>query len=230
MITFESVRKTYPARGGVRVILRRSSFVVPSGKNLAVIGNNGAGKSTLIRLFAGSELPDSGRITRRGRISWPLGFAGGIHRLLTGRQNARFIARAYGCDAAEVIDFVEDFADLGTYMDMPVTVYSSGMRARLSFGISMAIKFDTYLVDESTAVGDSRFRRRADEIFSERRKTANILMVSHSGGTLKKFCDIGAILANGELVFYPTVDEALDAHDRMNSLKPGSTDDFDNDW
>jgi len=230
MISFENVRKTYPAKGGIRVILRRTSFVIPPGKNLAVIGGNGAGKSTLVRLIAGTELPDSGRITRKGRISWPLGFSGGVHRQLTGRQNARFIAKAYGCDPNEVIDFVEDFSELGNYLDMPVAVYSSGMRSRLSFGISMAIKFDTYLIDETTAVGDSRFRRRCDEVFEARRRDANILMVSHSGGTLRKFCDIGAILQNGELVFYPTVDEALDAYDRLNSIKPGTTDDYDDDF
>lgn len=220
MIRFENIRKTYPAPGGLRIILRGCSFEIPDGKNLAVIGANGAGKSTLIRMVAGSELPDSGSIIRKGRISWPLGFSGGFHWSLTGRQNARFVAKIYGCDTSELVDFVEDFAELGPYFDEPLNVYSSGMKARLSFGICMGIRFDTYLIDEGMATGDQRFAQKYTEIFEARRSETNLFMVSHQGGTLKQYCDTGAVLWNGELAFYPSVEEALEEYDKLMASQP----------
>jgi capsular polysaccharide transport system ATP-binding protein len=222
MIRFENVRKTYPVPGGLRVVLRGCSFEVPDGRNLAVIGPNGAGKSTLIRMIAGSELPDSGRITRKGRFSWPLGFSGGLHKSLTGRQNTRFMAKIFGCDADELVKFVQDFAEIGLYFDQPISAYSSGMRARVSFGICMGIRFDTYLIDEGMATGDQRFKQKYTEVFEARRSETNVLMVAHQPGTLREYCDTGAVLWNGELEFFPTVDEALHEYDRLVRSQPAA--------
>jgi len=209
MITFEGVEKSYRTREGSRSILRGASFTFEAGHNVGVLGANGAGKSTLIRLIAGAEPPDRGMVRRRGRVSFPLGFSGTFHPQLSGRQNAVFIARVYGEDAARVVDFVADFAELGPYFDMPLQTYSSGMAAKLAFGVSLAIDFDVYLIDEVTEVGDARFRRKCADLFRERVVRSDIIMVSHNSHTIRRYCDRAAILSDGELVFYDSIDEAF---------------------
>ncbi len=148
-----------------------------------LLGVNGAGKSATLRVLAGIQLPNSG-IRCSVRVSWLLGFTGGFHRQMSGRENVHFVARVYGADIRRVVDFVEDFAELGEYFDVPVKTYSSGMMARLAFGVSMAIEFNVYLVDEITAVGDARFQKRCEEAFARRRKASGMIMVSHSMGTI----------------------------------------------
>ncbi|WP_062226307.1 ABC transporter ATP-binding protein [Aureimonas frigidaquae] len=220
MITFENVRKTYPQKGGARtVILEDLSMVFPQGRNIGILGRNGAGKSTLMRLISGAELPDQGRIRREGRISWPLGFSGGFHGSLTGRQNVRFICDIYGAEFRSVMEFVEDFAEIGTFMDMPYKTYSSGMRARVAFGACMALDFNYYLVDEVIAVGDASFQKKCKAVFAERRQRATVLLVSHSVSLLKDFCDIAGVLQDGRLVMYDDLDSAIKAHTAQN-IKP----------
>jgi capsular polysaccharide transport system ATP-binding protein len=180
------------------------------------MGVNGAGKSTTMRLIAGAELPNSGRVRRKARISWPLGFAGGFHPQMTGRENVKFVARIYGADVRRTMDFVEDFSEIGDYIDVPVKTYSSGMMARLSFGLSMAIDFECYLVDEITAVGDARFQARCQEAFAERRKRANIIMVSHSMETIREYCDRGGVIVDGQVIMFGNVDLAIEAYNRLN--------------
>jgi capsular polysaccharide transport system ATP-binding protein len=209
MITFDNVSKCYPVKGGRRTILKPFTGVFETGARIGIVGRNGAGKSTLMRLLSGAEKPDTGHITRYGRVSWPLGFSGGLHRALTGRENIRFVSRIYGVPFKEVYPAVENFADLGSYMDEQIRVYSSGMRARLAFGISMALEFDCYLIDEVIAVGDAKFKRRCAEMFDERQKYASLILVSHSDNLLKQFCDIGGVLHNGHLQFYQDLDETL---------------------
>lgn len=148
-------------------------------------------------------------------VSWPLGFAGAFQGSLTGADNIRFIARIYGRPSGSILDYVEDFAKLGHYINMPVKTYSSGMRARLAFAVSLAIEFDCYLIDEITAVGDSSFGKRCEIALSERRQKGSLVMVSHNPHTLRAYCDSGAILVNGALTFYPTIDETIDAYDRL---------------
>lgn len=208
MIEFDGVSKSYPTPIGRRIILEDVTLRLQLGVSYGVLGPNGAGKSTLLRLISGAERPDAGRITRRARVSWPLGFSGGFHNSLTGRENVQFVARVYGEAPREVIAFVEDFSELREYMDMPVGTYSSGMRARLAFGLSLAIDFDCYLVDEITAVGDYRFQKRCAEAFQERRRTSSIIMVSHAVGTIQQYCDAGAILADGKVHVFDTIQEA----------------------
>lgn len=147
-------------------MLRDLCHSFPPGARVGILGRNGAGKSTLIRLVGGEDIPDSGRIVREGRISWPIGFGGCFHGRLTGRENLRFVSRIYGRSIRQVTDFVNDFAELGEYMDLPVGTYSSGMKAKLSFGLSMAMEFDFYLVDEVTAVGDAAFKKNATKLWT----------------------------------------------------------------
>ncbi|KZK76079.1 Polysialic acid transport ATP-binding protein KpsT [Pseudovibrio sp. Ad13] len=218
MIEFQEVHKTYHLKGVTKTILNELTTRFPAGKNIGIIGHNGAGKSTLMRLIAGAELPDSGRIKRNVKISWPLGFSGGFAGKMTGIENVRFVARMYGEDTERMIEFVEDFSELGPSMTLPIQTYSSGMKARLAFGVSMAINFECYLIDEVTAVGDRRFKRKCDEVFENKLKHANIIMISHSERTIKKLCDTAGLLHEGELTMYDSVDEALTQH-RENQLK-----------
>ncbi len=212
MIALRDVVKTYPVRGGRRVIFDRFSTTFPPLRNVGILGHNGAGKSTLIRLIAGSEAPDSGEIIRDARVSFPLGFSGGFAPLMTGAENLRFACRIYGRDYRETLDFVADFAELGEYFHLPIKSYSQGMRARLAFGLSMAFDFDYYLIDEVIAVGDKRFRERCAEVFAERRQRSSLIMVSHNNDLLKQFCDTGGVVHAGKLTFYDSLEEAFDAH------------------
>ncbi len=215
MIALDGVSKAYRTKdGGRRVVLDAVSITLPDGCNIGVLGANGAGKSTLIRLLAGSEMPDRGRIRRDGRVSFPLGYGGTFHGALSGRENVGFIARVYGADVERTMDYVVDFAELGAYFDMPVNTYSAGMRARLAFGTSLAIDFDTYLIDEVTEVGDERFRRKCAMAFRERMQRSDIVLVTHNSRTIRQYCERCAILADGGLRLYDDVAGALDAYRR----------------
>lgn len=196
MIKIENLTKSYRTPQGRHYVFKNLNLELPSGKSVALIGRNGAGKSTLLRMIGGIDRPDSGRIVTDKTISWPVGLSGGFQGSLTGRENVKFVARLYANkeELKEKIEFVEDFAELGKYFDMPIKTYSSGMKSRLGFGLSMAFKFDYYLVDEVTAVGDARFKQKCADLFNSRHKEASFLMVSHSLNSLKEYCDI-AVLA-----------------------------------
>ena len=208
MIALRNVVKTYPSTKGRRVILNKISHEFPPGINVGILGRNGAGKSTLMRMLSGSEPPDSGQVLRTSKISWPLGFACGFSTKLTGRENLRFVSRLYGEDYHKVVEYIEDFSGLGEYMDMPLATYSSGMRAKLTFGISIAFQFDYYLIDELTAVGDAVFKIKSAAVFEERSKSATLLVVSHSMGTIKRFCSKLLVLHQGNLLDFPSSEEA----------------------
>ncbi len=216
MIKLDRVFKFYRSGGVVKIVLDHVSTRFEAGFSYGLMGVNGAGKSTTMRLIAGTELPNSGRIKREARVSWPLGFAGGFHPQMTGRENVKFVARIYGADVRKTLDFVEDFAEIGDYIDVPVRTYSSGMMARLSFGLSMAIDFECYLVDEITAVGDARFQARCQEAFSQRRKRADVIMVSHSMDTIKDYCERGGVIVDGQIIMFSNVDTAIEAYNRLN--------------
>ena len=215
MIRFEQLHKSFRAGSGRKVIVRNLDLVLPTGKSLALLGRNGAGKSTLLQMVAGTIRPDRGRIVSDGTISWPVGLGGAVHRDLTGAQNIRFIARIYGVDTEQLATFVEDFAELGGHFHMPVRNYSSGMRSRLTFGAAMGIQFDTYLIDEVTAVGDAAFRRKSRAVFRERMKTSGAIMVSHEMHQVRQFCDSGLVLENGELFYFDDLDEAIALHQKL---------------
>jgi len=212
MIRFENLTKSFRVQGQRRIVIDNLNATLPTGKSLALLGRNGAGKSTLLQLLAGTMRPDSGRIVSDGRISWPVGFGGSFHRDLTGAQNIRFVARIYGVDTDSLLAFVEDFAELGRYFHMPVRSYSSGMRSRLTFGASMGIRFDTYLIDEVTAVGDAAFRRKSRAVFTERMRSASAILVSHEMNQLREFCDAGVVLADGRITYFDDLEEAIALH------------------
>ena len=213
MIVFDQVAKSYPIGRGLRApILNGFSGVIRPGVNVGILGRNGTGKSTLMRLIAGGEQPTSGAIYREGRVSWPLGFAGGFNGHLTGRQNLRFICRLYDADYEGTCDFVEDFAEIGRFFDRPLRTYSAGMRARFAFGAAMALQFDYYLIDEVIGVGDASFQRKCRAVFRARAERATLVLVSHVPRLLEQFCDIGGVLADGELTFYDTLGEAMAVH------------------
>lgn len=217
MIELQNVYKYYRTHGHVKVVLDHVSFDFAAGRSYGILGVNGAGKSTLMRILSGTELPNRGRVKRNARISWPLGFSGGMHPLLTGRENVQFVARIYGADIRRVTAFVEDFAEIGAYIDVPIKTYSSGMIARLAFGLSIAIDFDCYLIDEVTAVGDARFAQRCKAEFERRKKTADIIMVSHSMETIQEYCDRGAVLVGGRLHIYSDVNDAIELYKKLNA-------------
>ena len=215
MIMLDRVCKSYRTKTGRKTVLDQVSTVFQSGYNFGILGPNGAGKSTLIRLLAGSEAPDSGIVRRYARVSFPLGFGGTFHGALSGRENVAFIARIYGAAMRATIDYVEGFAELGDYFEMPVNTYSAGMRARLAFAACLAIDFDVYLIDEVTEIGDQRFRRKCAEAFRERMARADIILVTHNPQTLRQYCDRGAILANGGVTLYDDIGTALGRYHRM---------------
>lgn len=221
MIILQNICKSYKTPFGKKIVLDNINMVFEKGKNIGILGLNGAGKSTLMRILCGTERPDSGTVIRKGRVSWPIGFSGGFHGSLTGRENLRFASRIYGVDIHNVTSFVEDFAELGQYMDMPIKTYSSGMKAKLAFGLSMAIGFDFYLIDEAHAVGDATFRRKSVEVFNERKKNSTLIVVSHSPSVVKENCDTAAILFGGILYQYDNLDAAFSVYNDICKIKRG---------
>lgn len=212
-VRLSNVWKGFRSREGTRYIVRDGNLDFPKGKSIALLGRNGAGKSTLLSMIAGSVQPDRGEILMSGTVSWPVGFAGSFHQDLTGAQNARFIARVYGIDTGALVDFVDEFAELGPQLYKPLRSYSSGMRSRLAFGISMAIRFDLYLVDEITAVGDASFRRKSNEMFLDRVRDATAIYVTHSMGSVKKLCDAAVVSEGGYLTYFDDVREGIAQHE-----------------
>ena len=215
MIELRNVTKAYRTLSGPNVVLNDVSFVFPGNESIGVLGRNGAGKSTLLRIIGGAELPEYGRVVRHGNVSWPIGFGGGFSPSLTGEENCRFAARIYTQDVDRVVAETRAFAELGSYFFEPVKSYSSGMRARLAFGLSMAIDFDMYLVDEVTAVGDALFRKKCEQAFLARRERAGLIMVSHNIRTLKTYCSRCAVLEHGQITMYDSVAEAQKAYEEV---------------
>ncbi len=212
MIRVQNLHKTYPGRHGPHVVLDDVNVEVAPGTRLAVLGRNGAGKSTLIRLIGKVELPDHGRVVHEMSVSWPLGFSGSFQGSLSGLDNVRFIARIYRSDYAQLRAFVDDFAELGDFLYQPVKTYSSGMRARLAFALSLAIQFDCYLVDEVIMVGDQRFHARCREALFDRSAGLALVLVSHDVSFVRQTCDSALVLSNGKAQFYSDLDEALNVY------------------
>ncbi|MDJ0630824.1 MAG: ABC transporter ATP-binding protein [Rhodobacter sp.] len=212
MIRLENLTKIFYTRGKRKIAIHNVTAEFPTGASIGLLGRNGAGKSTLMALIAGNLPPTSGRILSTGSVSFPVGFAGAFHPELTGAQNTRFVARIYGIDTEELVEFVRDFAELGKHFQLPLRTYSSGMKSRLSFGVSMGIPFDFYLIDEVTAVGDAAFRAKSNALFLDRMKNAGSLYVSHSSNALRRLCDMGAVIENGRLTIYDDIDEAIARH------------------
>lgn len=221
MIELTDVVKDYQTRSGKVRILDKINLQVQPGQQLGILGRNGAGKSTMIRLISGTELPTSGTVRRTMTVSWPLAFGGAFQGTLTGYDNLRFICRVYGVNPENCIDFVQDFSELGIYLREPLHSYSSGMRARLAFAISMTVDFDCFLIDEVIAVGDARFHEKCMiELFEKRADRAKII-VSHDPNYIRQHCDNAAVLMGGKLSYFEELDPAFEYYTQGTAAHPG---------
>jgi capsular polysaccharide transport system ATP-binding protein len=213
MIQITDLVKHYRVRGGENTVLDHVNLQVEPGQKVGILGRNGSGKSTLIRLIGGAEQPTSGTVTRSMTVSWPLAFGGAFQGALTGLDNLRFICRVYGTTTDDKIAFLQDFSELGKYLREPVKTYSSGMRARLAFAISMIVEFDCFLIDEVIAVGDARFHQKCHTELFEKRKDRAIILVSHDPGYIREHCQYASVLVKGKLTSFDDIDEAFDFYD-----------------
>lgn len=217
MIRVESLRKSYLTLTGRKVVFRDLSFSVPPGRNIGLIGRNGAGKSTLMRLISGVDEPDSGRIITPCSLSWPVGLSGGMNSTMTARENVRFVCRLHGVRREAMqrkIEFVREFADIGSQFEQPMSTYSSGMRARVAFGTSMAFKFDYYLIDEIMAVGDAQFKTKSQAVLKERLGKANVILVSHNMADIANYADIVVLVDQGNTFLYEDVKAGIAAYQK----------------
>lgn len=215
MIHLNNLSKYYPTKAGRKYVFKDVNLSIPMDKNLAVIGPNGAGKSTLIRIMGGADLPSRGNIESDLNLSWPLGLQGGLHGSMSGRENARFVARIHGVKDTKAVERrVEEFAEIGQYFDEPAKSYSNGMRARVTFGLTMAFDFDfdVLLIDELTAVGDLAFRQKSEKLLKERYENTKLVMVNHNLGQLKSFCDSAILMANETIEYFESIDEAIERY------------------
>ncbi len=208
MIRLTDICKTYDTRSGAHVVLDKLNLCIAPGEKIGILGRNGAGKSTLIRILSGAERPDSGHVERGMSISWPLAFGGAFQGSLTGLDNLKFICRVYGTDYKEKIQYVQDFAELGKFFREPVKSYSSGMRSRLAFAISMAVDFDCFLIDEIISVGDARFHAKCQEELFGKRKDRAFVIVSHEAHNIREQCNKVGVLHGGKLKVFDDVDIA----------------------
>jgi capsular polysaccharide transport system ATP-binding protein len=208
MIKLHDVSKVYQTRSGPKTVIDRINLTINPGQKLGILGCNGAGKSTLIRLISGAEQPTSGKIIRKMSVSWPLAFAGAFQGSLTGADNLRFICRVYGADYHKALPFVEAFSELGKYFREPYRTYSSGMRSRLAFAISMAVNFDCFLIDEIIAVGDTRFTEKCHRELLINRSNHAIILVSHDPNTIRSLCNSAVVLLQGRVTYYDSLDSA----------------------
>ena len=212
MICFDNVSKFYPTRNGRHYVLKNVTLELPTDRNIAVLGPNGVGKSTLIRMMGGADMPNHGRIHSPKNISWPLGLQGGLQGSMTARENVRFVARIHGYKNTKAIEQqVEDFAEIGKFFDEPVKTYSSGMRSRVTFGLTMGFDFDfdVLLIDELGAVGDANFKKKSETLLLSKYETTKLIMVSHSMSNLKKFCQSGLVIKNQNILYFPILDDAI---------------------
>ncbi|OYX62026.1 MAG: ATP-binding protein [Novosphingobium sp. 32-60-15] len=215
MIVGTNLRKVYRAGHGEKLVFDGLDFTIMPGQKVGLLGRNGAGKSTLIKLIGGVEMPTRGKIERHMSVSWPLGFGGGFQGSLSGYDNARFIARIYGKSYRDIRDFVEDFTELGRQLRMPVKTYSSGMRARLAFALSLVIEFDCYMIDEIILVGDQNFQRKCHHELFEKRADRALLVASHSVETIREYCDSALLLDACRGTMYTDVDAALERYTNL---------------
>lgn len=219
MIKLDNLTKFYPlSNGDKHFVFREFTFTFPDDCSIGLIGRNGAGKSTLMRLLSGADIPNAGRVISDKKISWPVGLAGGFQHALSARDNVKFVARVYGYKGKaleEKVRYIEEFAEIGKYFDEPMNTYSSGMRSRIGFGLSMAFDFDYYLIDEAGAVGDAKFKKKSDAIYKEKLSNSKVIMVSHNMAEIKQWCDKVILVNSGMTTVYDDVDEGIEMYKRI---------------
>lgn len=219
MIELKNVTKFFKTQHGRNYILKDVSIVIPSNKNIGILGRNGTGKSTVMRMLGQIEFPDEGTIKSSKKFSWPLGLGGGFVSKMTGKANVTFVCRLYGKsknEIVEIIKFVQDFSELTDYFHMPIETYSSGMKSRLSFGLSLAFDFDYLLIDETLSVGDARFKKKSKEALMKKIETCNVLLVSHDMKTLQEICDSAIVVDNGQMKYFEDVNDAIEEYAQIN--------------
>lgn len=223
MIKLENITKSYSLRdGGRHYVFKNLSFTFPENKSIGLLGPNGAGKSTLMRILGGIDLPDSGKVLTDKTISWPVGLSGGMQGSLSARDNVKFICRVYGLNKKEIVEkveYVQNFAEIGKYFDEPIKSYSSGMRSRVAFGLSMAFDFDYYLIDEIGAVGDARFKQKSKAVYEQKLINSNVIMVSHNMADIKLYCDYVVLVYNGEANVYEDINEGISMYQQIGQKK-----------
>ena len=215
MIELRNLTKSYITPKGRHYVFKNLNAVLPENKSVALLGKNGAGKSTLLRIIGGIDYADQGEVITNKTISWPVALSGGFQGSLTARQNVRFVARLYVSNEDEVeyvVNFVEDFAEIGKYFDMPMKSYSSGMRSRIGFGLSMAFNFDYYLLDEAGAVGDASFRKKSQRLLDDLKQNSNIIMVSHNVKDLTRNCDVAFLVRDGKAEYFDNMQDAVEVY------------------
>jgi capsular polysaccharide transport system ATP-binding protein len=215
MIELRELTKSYATPKGRHYVFKNLNATLPPNKSVALLGKNGAGKSTLLRIIGGMDYPDHGDVRTNKTISWPVALSGGFQGSLTARQNVRFVARLYMKtweEVEQIVQYVEEFAEIGKYFDMPMKSYSSGMRSRIGFGLSMAFHFDYYLLDEVGAVGDASFRKKSQKLLDELKENANIIMVSHDLNDLTRNCDVAILVRDGQAEYFDNVEEAAEVY------------------
>jgi capsular polysaccharide transport system ATP-binding protein len=221
MIKLENVTKYFYTKNSKKYILQNVTLELPD-ENIGILGRNGAGKSTLMRMLGGIEFPNSGKIISDKTFSWPLGLGGGFVGNMSGRANIKFVCNLFGKSKQQtnqIIEFVYDFSELGNYFDMPIKTYSSGMKGRLGFGLSLAFDFDYMIIDETLSVGDARFRKKAKEALKKKIENCNVILVSHDMKTLQEMCQVGLLVNNGQLTYYEDIQEGIDEYTQINKTK-----------
>jgi len=219
MIELKNVTKYFMTKQGKNYILKDVSFTIPSGVNIGILGRNGTGKSTIMRMLGKIEFPNSGTIESKNSFSWPLGLGGGFVGNMTARANVKFVCRLFGRthkEMNEIIEFVKEFSELKAYFDMPIKTYSSGMKGRLGFGLSLAFDFDYMLIDETLSVGDARFKKKSKEALLKKIEKCNILLVSHDMKTLRELCEAGIVVNNGKLNYFDNIEDAINEYEEIN--------------
>ncbi|WP_086290721.1 MULTISPECIES: ABC transporter ATP-binding protein [Campylobacter] len=221
MIKLDNLTKFYPlSNGDKHFVFREFTFTFPDDCSIGLIGRNGAGKSTLMRLLSGADIPNAGKVITDKKISWPVGLAGGFQHALSARDNVKFVARVYGYRGEaleEKVRYIEEFAEIGKYFDEPMNTYSSGMRSRIGFGLSMAFDFDYYLIDEAGAVGDAKFKQKSDAIYKEKLSNSKVIMVSHNMSEIEQWCDKVILVNCGMTTVYDDVKEGIEMYKRICS-------------
>jgi len=219
MIELQNVSKFFITKSGKNYILKDTTFSIPSGKNIGILGRNGAGKSTIMKMLGQIEFPNKGKIVSDKTFSWVMGVGGGFQTNMTGRANVKFVCRIYGRSKEEIeasIEFVKEFSELGDYFEMPIKTYSSGMKSRLTFGLSLAFDFDYLLIDETLSVGDARFRKKSKEALMKKIESCNVLLVSHDMKTLEDICDAGIVVDNGTMSYCENIKDAIIEYAEIN--------------
>jgi len=219
MIELRNATKSFQTKHEKKYILNNVSITIPSGKNVGILGRNGAGKSTLLRMLGGIDFPNSGTISSPNTFSWPMGLAGGFQGSMTGRQNVKFVCRIYGksdYEIEEAVQSVQEFAEIGDYFDMPIKTYSSGMKSRLSFGLSLVFDFDYLIIDETLSVGDKNFQEKSKKALRKKIENCNVLLVSHSMPILKEICDVGIVVHQGKIHYCDDINDAIITYNKIN--------------